>query len=155
MAAEEFTEQVRAVLTGESLWLAKQRRTFKRIPSPPRSKGGAAPFARLGGVVFRDAGVRQSSGNPALCKRCITDLRKRQLTGVEIPITLLFSDIRGSTAMGERMRPATSTHSSTASINWHRIRSLPMTEWLTKSWAMRLSGSSSAESSGRAMRQQQ
>jgi adenylate cyclase len=28
------------------------------------------------------------------------------LTGVEIPITLLFSDIRGSTAIGERMRPA-------------------------------------------------
>jgi adenylate cyclase len=28
------------------------------------------------------------------------------LTGVEIPITLLFSDIRGSTGIGERMRPA-------------------------------------------------
>jgi adenylate cyclase len=27
------------------------------------------------------------------------------MTGVEIPITLLFSDIRGSTAIGERMRP--------------------------------------------------
>ncbi len=32
-------------------------------------------------------------------------LRKHHMTGVEIPITLLFSDIRGSTAMGERMRP--------------------------------------------------
>jgi adenylate cyclase len=106
MAAEEFTERVRAVLTGESPWLAKQRRTFKRIPSPPRCKLCAAPFAGMGGLVFRHAGFRQSSGNPALCTRCITDLRKRQLTGVEIPITLLFSDIRGSTAMGERMRPA-------------------------------------------------
>jgi adenylate cyclase len=28
------------------------------------------------------------------------------MTGVEIPITMLFADIRGSTAMGERMRPA-------------------------------------------------
>jgi adenylate cyclase len=105
MAAEEFTEQVRAVLTGESPWLAKQRRAFRRIPSPPRCKLCAAPFAGLGGLVFRHAGFRRSSGNPALCTRCITDLRKRQLTGVEIPITLLFSDIRGSTAMGERMRP--------------------------------------------------
>jgi len=105
MAAEEFTEQVRAVLTGESPWLARQRRAFRRIPSPPRCKLCAAPFAGLGGLVFRHAGFRRSSGNPALCTRCITDLRKRQLTGVEIPITLLFSDIRGSTAMGERMRP--------------------------------------------------
>lgn len=105
MAAEEFTERVRAVLTGESPWLAKQRRTFRRIPSPPRCKLCAAPFAGPGGLIFRHAGFRQSSGNPALCTRCITDLRKRQLTGVEIPITLLFSDIRGSTAMGERMRP--------------------------------------------------
>jgi adenylate cyclase len=105
MAAEEFTEQVRAVLTGESPWLARQRRAFRRIPSPPRCKLCAAPFAGPGGLVFRHAGFRRSSGNPALCTRCITDLRKRQLTGVEIPITLLFSDIRGSTAMGERMRP--------------------------------------------------
>jgi hypothetical protein len=106
MAADEFTEQVRAVLTGESPWLAKQRRTFKQIPSPPRCKLCAAPFAGLGGLVLRHAGFRQSSGNPALCTRCVTDLRKRRLTGVEIPITLLFSDMRGSTAMGERMRPA-------------------------------------------------
>ena len=60
MAAEEFTEQVRAVLTGESPWLAKQRRTFKRIPSPPRCKLCAAPFAGLGGLAFRTRG----SGNP-------------------------------------------------------------------------------------------
>ena len=28
------------------------------------------------------------------------------MTGVEIPVSLLFSDVRGSTALGERMRPA-------------------------------------------------
>jgi adenylate cyclase len=60
----------------------------------------------LGGLVFRHAGYRQSAGNPALCTRCIAALRKRQMTGVEIPVSLLFSDVRGSTALGERMSPA-------------------------------------------------
>jgi adenylate cyclase len=105
MAAEGSTlERVRAVLTGESPGLAGQRRAFRRIP--PRCKLCAAPFAGLGGLILRHAGYRQSPGNPAQCTRCITIVRKRQLTGVEIPITLLFSDIRGSTAMGEGMRPA-------------------------------------------------
>jgi adenylate cyclase len=94
------------VLTGESPGLVRQRRVFRRIPSPPRCKLCAAPFGGLGGFSFRLAGYKQSPGNPALCTHCITVLRKRQLTGVEIPITLLFSDIRGSTAMGERLRPA-------------------------------------------------
>jgi adenylate cyclase len=107
MAAEGYTpERVRAVLTGESPGLARQRRVFRRIPSPPRCKLCAAPFAGLGGLVLKPAGYRQSPGNPALCTRCINELRKRQMTGVEIPITLLFTDIRGSTAIGERMRPA-------------------------------------------------
>src|SRR5215211_8739428 len=155
MAAEGYTpERVRAVLTGESPWLARQRRAFRRIPSPPRCKLCAAPFAGLGGLVFRHAGFRRSSGNPALCTRCITDLRKRQLTGVEIPITLLFSDIRGSTAMGERMRPTDFHAFLDRFIEWHRMRSLPMTASLTKSWAMRLSDSSSAESPGRDTQQQ-
>jgi adenylate cyclase len=99
MAGEAFTrEQVRAVLTGESTGLASQRRVFRRIPSSPRCKICAAPFAGLGGLVFRRAAFRQSPGNPALCGRCIAKLRKRHMTGVEIPITLLLSDIRGSTA---------------------------------------------------------
>ena len=106
MVDEGFTpEEVRALLTGESPGLAKQRRAFRRIPSDPRCKLCAAPFGGLGGVIFKQAGYKQSL-NPALCTKCITELRKRHMTGVEIPITLLFSDLRGSTAMGERMRPA-------------------------------------------------
>ena len=37
--------------------------------------------------------------------KCLTELRKRGMSGVEIPVTLLFSDIRGSTGLGERLRP--------------------------------------------------
>src|SRR5687768_8764327 len=98
MAGEGYTpERVRAVLPGESPGLARRRGVFRRIPSPPRCKLCAAPFAGLGGLILGSAGYRQSPGNPALCTKCISELRKRQMTGVEIPITLLFTGIRGST----------------------------------------------------------
>jgi adenylate cyclase len=98
-------EEVRSALTGESASLASRRRAFRRLPSPPRCKLCAAPFAGVGGLVLRPAGFKRSPGNPALCTKCVTELRKRGMSGVEIPVTLLFSDVRGSTAMGERMRP--------------------------------------------------
>lgn len=98
-------DEVRSTLTGESAALARRRRTFRRIPSPPRCKLCAAPFAGVGGVILRPAGFKRSAGNPALCTKCQTELGKRGMSGVEIPVTLLFSDIRGSTAMGERLSP--------------------------------------------------
>lgn len=98
-------EEVRSFLTGENPGLASHRRTFRRFPSPPRCKLCSAPFSGVGAVVFGPLGYSQSAGNPALCSKCVTQLRKRGMSGVEIPVTLLFSDVRGSTAMGERMRP--------------------------------------------------
>ena len=98
-------DEIRGFLTGESPQLVEQRRRFKRIPTNPRCKLCAAPFAGPGGFVFRAAGFGRFAGNPAMCKMCITKLRENGMTGIEIPISLLFSDVRGSTAMGERMRP--------------------------------------------------
>jgi adenylate cyclase len=99
-------EEVRSALTGESARLLRRRRAFRRVPSPPRCKLCAAPFGGAGGLVLRHAGFARSAGNPALCGKCLAELRKRGMSGVEIPVTLLFSDVRGSTAMGERMRPS-------------------------------------------------
>jgi adenylate cyclase len=98
-------EEVRSALTGESADLVRRRRAFRRLPSPPRCKLCAAPFAGIGSLVLGAAGYRRSPGNPALCMKCLTELRKRGMSGVEIPVTLLFSDIRGSTALGEHLRP--------------------------------------------------
>ena len=98
-------EDVRSALTGESARLLKRRRVFRRLPSPPRCKLCAAPFAGIGGLVLRHVGFARSPGNPALCTKCLGELRKRGMSGVEIPVTLLFSDVHGSTAMGERMGP--------------------------------------------------
>lgn len=93
-------------MMGEHPGLAEQRRKFMRFPSSPRCKLCAAPFGGVGGVMFKAAGFGRSPGNPAMCMKCETELRDHGVTGVELPVTLLFSDIRGSTAMGERMRPA-------------------------------------------------
>jgi adenylate cyclase len=98
-------EAIRGYLTGEHPGFLEQRRKFQRIPASPRCKMCMAPFAGPGGLVFRMAGFGRFAGNPSLCKQCITQMRKRGMSGIEIPVSLLFSDVRGSTAMGERMRP--------------------------------------------------
>ena len=98
-------EEIRGFLIGDSPALAQQRRRHRRFPASPRCKLCFVPFAGVGGVVFGLAGFGRFPGNPSLCKMCITKLRENGMTGMEIPVTLLFSDVRGSTAMGERMRP--------------------------------------------------
>ena len=99
-------EDFRAVLTGEHAGLTKMRTTLKRIPSSPRCKLCAAPFEGAGGAVLRHFGFGRFPGNPAMCKNCITEFRKDGLTGAEIPVTLLYADVRGSTGIAERLRPA-------------------------------------------------
>ena len=98
-------EEVRLFMTGEHPGMADQRRRFRHVPSEPRCKLCAAPFGGLGGTAFRAMGYGRSA-NPALCIKCTTELGKSGMTGVEIPCTLLFSDVRGSTTLGEGMRPS-------------------------------------------------
>ncbi len=43
-------------------------------------------------------------------RSCIKDFRKKNLTGAEIPVSLLFADVRGSTGIAEGMRPAEFRH---------------------------------------------
>lgn len=105
--ARAFTpDEIRAYLMGESPGLMGHRRRFRHLPSPPRCKLCLAPFAGVGGLLLKPAGFGRSAGNPAMCVKCEIELAKHGLPGIEIPVTMLFSDIRGSTAMGERMRPA-------------------------------------------------
>ena len=95
----------RALLTGEHPGLAGNRRLFKRLPSPPRCKLCAAPFAGPGGAVMRRLGFARFPGNPAICRACIAGFVRDGLASAEIPVSLLFADIRGSTGLGERLAP--------------------------------------------------
>jgi hypothetical protein len=82
-------EQVRSALMGDDARLLRRRRIFRRLPSPPRCKLCAVPFAGIGGLVLRHVGFARSPGNPSLCTECLGKLCKQGMNGVEIPVTLL------------------------------------------------------------------
>ena len=105
MSDEFAREEFRKVLTGEHPELTRNRVRFKHLPSDPRCKLCWAPFGGIGGAVVRHFGFGRFPGNPAICQNCISQFRKMGVPGAEIPVTLLFVDIRGSTALGERLTP--------------------------------------------------
>jgi adenylate cyclase len=54
---------------------------------------------------LRHVGFARYPGNPAICSSCIKSLNEVGVFGAEIPVSLLFADIRGSTGIGERSSP--------------------------------------------------
>ena len=79
-----------------------KRRLRNRIPSNPRCKMCAAPFAGIGGLVMPMFGHARWPKNPKYCAGCYRALRASH-GGAEIDCSLLFADVRGSTALAERM----------------------------------------------------
>ncbi|HET7472797.1 MAG TPA: adenylate/guanylate cyclase domain-containing protein [Candidatus Limnocylindrales bacterium] len=81
------------------------RSALKLLPASPRCTLCAAPFAGVGGTLMRAIGKRPSDKNPAMCNSCFQFIIEHH-GGAEIDVTMLFADIRGSTAMAETMTPA-------------------------------------------------
>ena len=84
----------------------KLRRIMLTLPRDPRCKFCNAPFQGVGGTVVRMLfGKQRSSLNPRFCNLC--DQASRQFPGgAEVPMSMLFADVRGSTALSVTMRPA-------------------------------------------------
>jgi adenylate cyclase len=80
------------------------RKMFTAIPSDPRCRLCTAPFAGLGAPLMRVIGRTPSLANPHLCTACQNALIKNH-GGAEVNGTMLFADVRGSTALAERMSP--------------------------------------------------
>jgi adenylate cyclase len=95
----------RRLLLGTDPSVLRLRRRHRRIPSPPRCKMCAAPFGPPGGWVLRYFGHARWAKNPKYCEGCFRVLLANH-GGAEVDCSLLFADVRGSTALGERMRPA-------------------------------------------------
>ncbi|HET9680735.1 MAG TPA: adenylate/guanylate cyclase domain-containing protein [Candidatus Limnocylindrales bacterium] len=96
------TERWRQLLSGEGLEMRKMRRFFGAIPSSPRCKQCNSPFGGLGGPVMRMIGKGPWDKNPHFCAQCYT-LLQRDFGGADIELSMLFADVRGSTALAERV----------------------------------------------------
>jgi adenylate cyclase len=87
------------LLTEGHASLVRARRVFRYLPSSPRCKVCNNPFGGPVGRVFAAAGFTPSRKNPNLCGRCCDAL---PAGGAEVDVAVLFADVRGSTALGER-----------------------------------------------------
>jgi adenylate cyclase len=79
------------------------RRIMRTLPRDPRCKFCNAPFRGVGGAIVRTVfGKQQSALNPRFCNMC--EVAARQFPGgAEVEMSILFADIRGSTALSEQM----------------------------------------------------
>ena len=92
------------MLLGTDPMLRAGRRFFAKIPSPPRCEFCAAPFAGPFAPVLRLFGKGPFPRNPRYCIGCCAHLMHIK-GGVEIPLSFLFVDVRGSTPLGEQLGP--------------------------------------------------
>ncbi len=106
MRSEKETEELwRSYLTTGNEQAERQRRLFRHLPSSPRCKNCFAPFTGPGGAIVRHVfGKQRSNMNPLLCNVCEVFAKEHQ-GGAEVELSLLFADVRGSTALAERMSP--------------------------------------------------
>jgi adenylate cyclase len=83
----------------------RTRRVLRLLPSGPRCKLCAAPFAGAGSHLMRAIGKRPALKNRAVCNSCF-DFMEKHHGGAEIEGSFLFADVRGSTTIAERMPPS-------------------------------------------------
>jgi adenylate cyclase len=97
----DFDDHWERVLRGELMpGLSKY---FRRLPSAPRCKACQAPFAGPFVPLLRLLRFRPWQLNRQLCHHCFHGIDKAR-GGAEVPVSLLYADVRGSTALAERMR---------------------------------------------------
>jgi adenylate cyclase len=81
------------------------RRIMRMLPHDPRCKFCNTPFQGVGAIIARVLfGKQRSALNPRYCNMC--EIASREFPGgAEVPMSMLFIDIRGSTALSEKMTP--------------------------------------------------
>ena len=96
----------RMYLLGTHPGIVRNRRLFGPLPSSPRCTTCYAPFHGIGGFVLRRFGFEPWERNPRVCKACVTQMSKFGAAGAEIELSMLFADVRDSTALAESVSNA-------------------------------------------------
>src|SRR5919106_3649231 len=81
------------------------RHILRVLPHDPRCKFCNTPFQGVGGMIARVLfGKQRSALNPRYCNLC--EIASGEFPGgAEVEMSILFIDIRGSTALSEKMTP--------------------------------------------------
>ncbi len=78
-------------------------RIFRMLPRDPRCKFCNAPFQGVGAIIVQVLfGKRRSTLNPRFCNVC-HEATCHFPGGAEVEMSMLFADVRGSTALSEQM----------------------------------------------------
>jgi adenylate cyclase len=97
-----INEEWRAFLMGENPSYHRYQRMYHFLPASPRCQVCYAPFRGPGGYIMRLMGRSPAKMNPRICGLCERFAKEHQ-GGAEIPLSLLFADIRGSTSLAETL----------------------------------------------------
>jgi adenylate cyclase len=96
-------EMWQTILTEGNIQLRQYRPLFGRLPSNPRCVYCNRPFEGIGGAMLRiTMGLQKSAKNPRFCDDCY-GFANEFPGGAEIELSMLFVDVRGSTAIAEKM----------------------------------------------------
>jgi adenylate cyclase len=98
-------DEFRALMSGDHPSLRRSRAFLARLPSDPRCKTCNAPFGFPGAIVSRAMGRPRFAKNPRFCQMCFNWLSAAGIRGADIELTVLFSDVRDSVGLAERLGP--------------------------------------------------
>jgi len=106
LASKPSPEEVwRKILNGKVPGLKQFRQLYRLLPGDKRCKNCYVPLSGLTAPVMRLFGRRTYAKNPHFCNWCMW-LGQMYPGGVEIELSILFADVRGSTQLAENMSAA-------------------------------------------------
>jgi adenylate cyclase len=102
-------DEFRALMNGDHPSVRRRRAINARMPSDPRCKTCNTPFGMPGGLLSRALGRPPFPKNPRFCQMCFNWLSSAGIRGADVELTVLFTDVRDSVGLAERLGPSAYT----------------------------------------------